>query len=260
MITTPHMPAYAFLIEYDGASLNAWSGTMGRAAQIAATLTLLGEPGVRLRGASRTDAGVHARGQVADVALRRDWEPGRLVVALNHRLPEGIVVRAAARVPDGWSAPAAAVAKTYRYRLDAGAVRCADVRRLTAWRPPLPLDPGRLEACAALLPGTRDWRGFRRRGDDRDEAWTGTVTAARWRWRGRWWEFTVTGSGFRYRLVRSLVGGMVAVAGRGADLEDWAAALAGTATRASCHQAPARGLHLIRIRLDPAPDWEPGSL
>jgi tRNA pseudouridine38-40 synthase len=197
---------------------------------------------------------------VADVVLGRDWEPGRLVAALNHRLPEGIVVRAAARVPDGWSAPAAAVAKTYRYRLDAGAVRCADVRRLNAWRPPLPLDPGRLEACAALLPGTRDWRGFRRRGDDRGEAWTGTITAARWRWRGRWWEFTVSGSGFRYRLVRSLVGGMVAVAGRGADLADWSAALGGTPTRASRHQAPARGLHLIRIRLDPAPVWEPGSL
>ncbi len=252
------MPTLALLLFYDGSTRTGWAGKGGIADLVQGACAALDEDGITIRGASRTDAGVHARGQVADVVLRRDWEPGRLVAALNRHLPEGIVCRAAGRVPDGWSAPAAAVAKTYRYRLDTGAVRCADVRRLTAWRPPLPLDAERLAACAALLPGTRDWRGFLRRGDGRDEGWTGTVSAAGWRWRGRWWEFTVTGSGFRYRLVRSLVGGMVAVAGRGADPEDWSAALAGARTRASGHQAPARGLTLVRIRLRPAPRWEVG--
>jgi tRNA pseudouridine38-40 synthase len=252
------MPAYALLLAYDGTGLAGWAGPGGVAERIAKALADLGEPGARVRGASRTDAGVHARGQVADVRLRREWEPGRLAAALNHRLPEGIACRASAHIDPSWSAPAAAVAKTYRYRLDAGPVPCADLRRLGAWRPPLPLDPDRLAACAALLPGTRDWAAFVRRGDERS-VWTGTVMAAGWRRRGRWWEFTITGSGFRYRLVRSLVGGMVAVAGRGATPDAWCRALAGEPGPAARHQAPARGLHLIRIRLQPAPAWAAGS-
>jgi tRNA pseudouridine38-40 synthase len=249
------MPAYALRLAYDGGDFAGWARQSDRrnvAGALDAALARLGEPAAAARGASRTDAGVHARGQVARVALARAWAPAELARALARHLPDDLACGAVAAVADAWD-PLENAGKTYSYRIDNGAVADPFARR-TAWRPPFRLDPTALAAAAAAIPGRRDWRAFARRGETRQDA-VRTVTACAWAAAGATLVCTVSGDGFTYRLVRSLVGAMVAVAQGGCHPEELARALAGEVTGAAAQQAPARGLCLERIAYVPEPDW-----
>ncbi|MCX8040717.1 MAG: tRNA pseudouridine(38-40) synthase TruA [Planctomycetota bacterium] len=248
------MPRYALLIAYHGGGFAGWWRQPGQrtvAGELDAALRRLGEQG-RPVGASRTDAGVHAHGQLAHLDLARDWEPARLRQALNRQLPPDIAVRAAARVADDWHAVHGVRRKTYRYVVDGGAERDPFHADRAWWVPGL--QPALLQAAAALVPGRRDWRAFVRRGERR-AASVCTVYRCCWRQRGRWWIASLCADAFLYRLARALVGGMVQV-GRGAiALDEWRAALAGARVGAARQQAPAQGLHLWRIVHRDPPAW-----
>ena len=251
------VPRYAFLLAYDGADFAGWWRQPGRrtvGAELDAAFTRLGEPGGAPVGASRTDAGVHALGQLAHVDLSRAWDPPDLVRRLGHHLPPDLVCRAAAAVPDDWHAVFGVRRKTYRYRLaldrqDPFAFR-------TAWLMPKGLDAAALHACGALAPGRRDWAAFVRRGDRRTDT-DCRVLACRWRTAGPVWHCDLTADGFIYHLARSLVGGMVLAARGGTTVADWSAALAGTVTPAATQLAPAAGLHLLRVVHRQPPRWAP---
>ena len=159
----------------------------------------------------------------------------------------------AAPVADAWHAVHDASGKTYTYTIDNGALG-DPFRTRHAWRPPFRLDLAKLNTLAALIPGRRDWRGFARRGDHREvEDFVRTITAVGWRAEGDLLVCTVSGDGFVYRLVRSLVGALVATAHGGCSRADLDAALAGQESPAGHQQAPAHGLclELIRYPLDP---------
>jgi tRNA pseudouridine38-40 synthase len=239
---------YALLIAYDGTDLTGWwRQAEGRsvAGCLDAAFALLGEPAAAVVGASRTDAGVHAHGQVAHVDCERTWDVRDLVRSLNRHLPPAAVVRGAVAVDPDFHAVHAVVAKTYRYAVDLGPVADPFLARW-AWRPPYHLDPTRLPALAARVTAMTTAAAFARRGDQRDDL-SVAIRSCRWHRRGSTWIASITADRFTYRLVRSLVGGMLATAQGTCSDAQWSAALTGEDSPAGQQQAPARGLHLWRV-------------
>lgn len=197
---------------------------------------------------SRTDAGVHAVANVAHVALERPLEDTELLGVLDRHLPEDLRCTAVARV----DAPPAQGSKVYRYTLDTSP-HGDPLRARFCWRPPGAVDVEVLRALASVLPGTRDWVAFRRTGETREDL-VRTIASAGWTEGDGVLHFTVSGSGFPYRLVRALVGGMVMVARGGATRQAWDRALEGHPDSPAARQtAPARGLLLVESL--PGVDW-----
>ncbi|MER2509675.1 MAG: tRNA pseudouridine(38-40) synthase TruA [Amaricoccus sp.] len=158
------MPRYALRIEYDGRPFAGWqrqAGQPGVQGALEAAVARIAPGGAAVLGAGRTDAGVHAEGQVAHLDLDRDWDPLRLCAALNaHLRPDPVAVVAAARVTDAFHARFSAVERVYRYRLvSRRAPLVADRGR--AWRVNSALDPGAMRAGAAHLLGRHDFTTFR---------------------------------------------------------------------------------------------------
>ncbi len=158
------MPRYRLTIEYDGAPFAGWQVQADQltvqGVLIAAIAALTGETAV-VQGAGRTDAGVHARGQVAHVDLARDWDTDTVRDALNaHLRPHPVAVLAAEKVPDDFNARTSAVKRHYLYRiLNRRPDLTLDHGR--AWRVPRPLDAGAMHAAAQRLTGRHDFTTFR---------------------------------------------------------------------------------------------------
>lgn len=158
------MPRYALKIEYDGAPFAGWQAQADQPSvqgAIEAALARL-EPGLdRIAAAGRTDAGVHATGQVATADLVKDWEPFRLSEALNHHLkPAPVAVVACARVADEFHARFSAVERRYTYRI---LNRRAPpvLARGQVWHVRTPLDAGAMAEAAQVLVGRHDFTTFR---------------------------------------------------------------------------------------------------
>src|SRR5437870_5964991 len=145
------MPRYKLLIEYDGAPFVGWqiqAGGPSVQGVITAAIAAFADERVTLHGAGRTDAGVHALGQVAHVDLARDWRPDRVRDALNAQLrPNPVAVLAVEKVPDNFDARFSAKKRHYVYRIGN---RRADLtlERGRAWRVPRPLDVAAMQAGA----------------------------------------------------------------------------------------------------------------
>ncbi len=158
------MPRYALKIEYDGAPFAGWQRQKSVASVQEALEKALEklEPGLpSTAAAGRTDAGVHALGQVAHVDMAKDWEPFRLSEALNYHLkPQPVAVLACAEVAGDWHARFSAIERRYLYRI---AVRRAPLvhDRGQLWRVMHDLDVSAMEDGAAHLIGKHDFTTFR---------------------------------------------------------------------------------------------------
>jgi tRNA pseudouridine38-40 synthase len=240
-------------VAYDGTAFHGWASQKN-----ARTVeqTVLGavvamDPRVRgVRGASRTDSGVHAEGQLAAFDTSTEIPTRGWVLGLNQHLPEDVAVRAARTVPPGYAPRFAARGKRYRYRVLVDAVRDPTLRT-RAWRVDgVDLDAVAREAQAAL--GTHDFIAFRSSGDERENT-VRTLTrvdVAR-EADARVLGVVVEGNAFLYNMVRILVGTMIDV-GRGR-LERGAVerALASRDRRHAGTTAPAHGLVLEQVHIDP---------
>jgi tRNA pseudouridine38-40 synthase len=159
------MPRYAMKIEYDGGPFNGWqvqaNGQPSVQGAVESALARL-QPGEhRIAAAGRTDAGVHASGQVAHCDLLREWDPFRLAGAINaHLRPLPVAVTACAQVPDDFHARFSAVERRYRFRL---VIRRAPVThdRGHVWQVSHTLDLAAMQAAAANLIGKHDFTTFR---------------------------------------------------------------------------------------------------
>jgi tRNA pseudouridine38-40 synthase len=158
------MPRYALKIEYDGGPFAGWQRQADLPSvqgAVEAALAKL-EPDVpSIAAAGRTDAGVHALGQVAHADLAKDWDPFRLSEALNHHLkPAPVAITACARVGEDFHARFSAIERRYLYRL---VVRRAPLvhERGRAWRVVQPLDLDAMQEGAARLIGKHDFTTFR---------------------------------------------------------------------------------------------------
>jgi tRNA pseudouridine38-40 synthase len=159
------MPRFALLIEYDGRTFHGWQRQAGGAPSVQARLedaiARVAPEAPAVTGAGRTDAGVHATGQVAHVDLARDWDGFRLTEALNaHLRPDPVAVLAAARVGDGFHARFDAIGRRYAFTLLNRRAPPA-LERGQVWHVAHPLDPGAMQAAAAHLIGRHDFSTFR---------------------------------------------------------------------------------------------------
>ena len=158
------MPRYALRIEYHGGPFAGWqrqSAQPSVQAAIEAALAALGEADPVVTGAGRTDAGVHATGQVAHADLMRVWDPFRLAGAVNaHLRPHPVSVLAIAAVPDDFHARFSARERRYLFRIVARRAPAVLDRGLV-WQVPGPLDSDAMRAGAAHLIGRHDFTTFR---------------------------------------------------------------------------------------------------
>ena len=158
------MPRYKLTIEYDGAPFCGWQSQADQITVqgvLTKAVTALTGEAVPVQGAGRTDAGVHARGQVASVELTREWETDTVRDALNaHLRPHPVAVLKAERAADDFNARTSAVKRHYFYRI---INRRPDltVERKYAWRVVRPLDAGSMHAAAQRLLGKHDFTTFR---------------------------------------------------------------------------------------------------
>lgn len=244
------MPRYALKIEYHGGPFSGWQRQAGQPSVQEAVETALRRlepdaPGIAAAG--RTDAGVHARGQVAQCDMGRDWDPFRLAEALNfHLKPAPVAILAAARVPDDWHARFSAIERRYLYRVVSRRAPMALERGLVWWvRHPLAPDP--MREAAAHLVGHHDFTTFRSV-QCQAESPVKTLDALEIETvpmdHGTEIRFRVRARSFLHNQVRSLVGTLERVGVGAWSPEDVKAAL-DARSRAACGPvAPPEGLCL----------------
>lgn len=208
------------------------------------------------QGSGRTDAGVHARGQVASFALRAPIPPENLLRALNRTLPESIRVLSAGRAEAEFHARHSVKAKTYEYRIHRGEI-CPPWESRFAWALHWPLDVEAMKGAAERVVGTHDFTSFAandpdlaaRRAEHEGErgGCVRTIFESRWHEERDLLTYRVRGDGFLQHMVRNLVGTSVAV-GRGQwKPEDIPRILEARSRSAAGATAPARGLFLDSV-------------
>ncbi|MFC7432322.1 MULTISPECIES: tRNA pseudouridine(38-40) synthase TruA [unclassified Agrococcus] len=240
------MPRVRLDIAYDGTDFAGWAAQPGlRTCQgvLEAALATVTRRPVRVTVAGRTDAGVHATGQVAHVDL--DGVPdARLAHRLSSLVPErDLVVRAVTLAPDGFDARFSATHRRYAYRIQ---TRVADpLERRTSAFVPRSLDVGAMAAAAELLVGLHDFAAFCK---PRDGATTiRTLQAFAWEARGDMLVASVQADAFCHSMVRSLVGACVAVGEGRLGVAEAVALLAAPGRSSAYRMMPAAGLTLVEV-------------
>jgi tRNA pseudouridine38-40 synthase len=201
---------------------------------------------VRLHGSGRTDAGVHALGQVAHFRTAASLPLAAFREGLNSLLPRDIVILAAEEARADFHARYNAKAKIYEYRILNRPVR-SPLHARHCWWLPQPLDLDRLRAAAGFIQGEHDFAGFQTRGSS-VKTTIRKVLAASWEERpGGWKDFRITATGFLRGMVRALVGTLVDVGWGKRPPEDLARLLAARDRRLAGPAAPAAGLYLVEV-------------
>jgi tRNA pseudouridine38-40 synthase len=243
------VPRYRLTIEYDGTPFAGWQiqpdrlTVQGVLTDAAAALT--GER-VRVQGAGRTDAGVHALTQVAHFDVARDWETDTIRDALNaHLRPHPVAVLAAERVSDDFNARTSARKRHYRYTI---VNRRADLalERTRAWRVPRPLDVDAMHTAAQRLVGKHDFTTFRA-SECQAKSPVKTLDRLDVVREGDRVHVLASARSFLHNQVRSMVGSLVMVGDGRWSADDLATALAAR-DRTACGQvAPPEGLYLVQV-------------
>jgi tRNA pseudouridine38-40 synthase len=243
------MPRYKLLIEYDGGPFVGWQmqaeGLTVQGVLTAAVEAFSGEQ-VIVQGAGRTDAGVHALGQVAHIDLAKDWDSDTVRDALTARLrPHPVAVLAAEQVPDGFNARTSAKERHYLYRI---VNRRADLAldRGRAWRVGRPLDADAMHAAAQRLLGKHDFTTFRAI-ECQAASPLKTLDRLDVARHGDQIQIAASARSFLHHQVRSMVGSLVLVGDGRWSADDLSAALVARDRKACGPIAPPDGLYLVRV-------------
>jgi tRNA pseudouridine38-40 synthase len=236
-------------ISYDGTDFNGWQTQPGyRTVQETlekAIADLTGEPRIRLNASGRTDAGVHAVGQVANFFTVTHHPPDVLLRAVNARLPQDVLLRDAAEVPESFDANHDARRKLYRYVIHDGAVPDLFLRRYSCHSRHR-LDAAGMARAAECLKGRHDFRCFETEWPNRMSS-VRTITHLTVNRAGEWIWLDVEADGFLYNMVRAIAGTLMYV-GRGYWPEAQVAAILEAGDRKLAGpNAPAAGLFLMRV-------------
>jgi tRNA pseudouridine38-40 synthase len=243
------MPRYRLTIEYDGAGLVGWQRQAnGLAVQeiIETAVERFCAERVRVHGAGRTDAGVHAFGQVAHLDLAHDADPDEIIGALNYHVkPAAIAILAVARVGPEFDARRSAIGRSYLYRIVNRRAPLA-LDRNRAWHVAPDLDHGAMQAAARLLLGQHDFTSFR---DSLCQAKSPVKTLDRLDVARVDDEIRIIAEArsFLHHQVRNMVGTLKLVGAGKWTEADVAAALAARDRRRGGPTAPAEGLYLVRV-------------
>ena len=237
------------LLEYDGSRYHGWQrqrGDLSLQQVLEKALERLTGAPVKLIGSGRTDAGVHALGQVANFRTNSALALKAFHEGLNSMLPYDIAVLEASEVPLEFHARKAARSKTYEYRILNRLTRSPLHHHYGWWVSP-PLNPGAMAKAAALLVGEHDFSAFRASGSGNRNA-VRRIFSAHWQTHpGGRLSFTITGNGFLRGMVRSLVGTMVEIGKGKAKPSLLAELLQSGERRRAGPTAPPQGLYLVEV-------------
>lgn len=261
------MPLWRLTLSYDGTAFHGWQvqpdAPTVQGALAAALHHITGET-VLPQGSGRTDAGVHALGQVSSFELAGSLPPDNLRRALNRALPPSIRVLSAELAPAGFHARHSARGKSYEYRIfeqrpdeDAEQI-CSPFLAPYVWACPWKLNFDRMAAAAAQMTGTHDFTSFAASDPDRshrgDETApvdnTRTLTASSLTRENGLVVYRVEGTGFLHHMVRNIVGTLTEI-GRGAMAADAVPSILSARDRSAAGPtAPASGLFLVAVVYD----------
>jgi tRNA pseudouridine38-40 synthase len=240
---------FRLTLEYDGSNYSGWqlqSGPDSIQARVEAALAQLFGAPLRVYGAGRTDAGVHARGQVAAFHAPRVINAAEVRSALNALLPPDIAVVAAEPVADDFDPRRAAWSRIYEYRILNRDVRSALTFR-RAWLVRDRLDLTAMNRAATAFLGEHDFAAFRTLGSG-ERTTVRRILESAWRRDGDTLIYRIEGTAFLRHMVRTMVGVMVAI-GRGKLAPEELATLLEARDRARVPAAaPACGLYLMEVR------------
>ena len=259
------MSTFKVTLAYDGTDYVGWQRqASGVSIQglLEDALRALDGRDVAVAGAGRTDAGVHALGQVASFSLERSIDVGTLTRALNGHLPQDVRVVSAEAAPDGFHARFDARAKTYRYRIWNGPVASPFERRYV-WHIVDPLDVDAMNMAAARLVGEHDFASFQSAGGEaattvrrvfsseliREPPSIGNPQSIR-NPQSAILNYEITGDGFLRHMVRAIAGSLIEV-GRRRRAPEWMADVLAARDRSRAGDtAPAAGLFLVSVAYD----------
>lgn len=267
------MTNWKITLSYDGTSFHGWQVQPGRPTVqgvLAAAIEQTTGERVLPQGSGRTDAGVHALGQVASFGLESPIPAENLMRALNRTLPSSVRVLRAEIVDSSFHARHSAVRKMYEYRIFERRVQMgaenSDAERICspfvapyAWDCRWTLQLEAMETAAAMLCGTHDFSSFAASDPDRAQREEGaavgpnpvkTIDVSEVRREGELLVYRVRGSGFLHHMVRNIVGTLAEV-GRGSlDAEEMVRILAARDRAAAGPTAPAQGLFLVGVEYE----------
>ena len=236
-------------VEYDGTGYSGWQVQAGHdsiQARIEHALARIFLQPVRVRGAGRTDAGVHALGQVAAFSLPRPFAVADLMRALNAMLPLDIAVTTAACAEESFDPRRDARSRVYEYRVLTKPIRSALEFRYS-WQVRDPLDLEAMNKAAAVFPGEHDFNSMRSLGSN-EKTTVRRVLASEWRRQEQFLIYRVEATSFLRHMVRTMVATMIDT-GRGASTPEQIAELLLSRNRALAPApAPACGLYLVEVR------------
>jgi tRNA pseudouridine38-40 synthase len=236
------------VIEYDGTDFAGWQRQIGQRtvqACLEEALQKMTGAQVRVTGAGRTDAGVHAEGQVVSVKVRARIPVAGFLRGLNSHLPPDIAVRDLADVPPTFDARRSARGKTYRYLIWNHLTR-SPLRGRSAWHFRAPLDSHAMREAATAFIGEHDFRAFRASDCDRKST-VRLIRAFEVDRHGALITCEVDGTAFLKNMVRIMVGTLVAAGQGELDAEGIRRLLAAGDRTQSGMTAPAHGLTLVRV-------------
>jgi tRNA pseudouridine38-40 synthase len=239
------------VLHYDGSAFAGWQVQPERRTvqgELERVLATLCRERIVAQGAGRTDAGVHARGQVVGVQVPEKWQASSLRRAVNALLPDDVWVAAAHEMRPEFHARYSATGRRYAYHVGTDDSALSPFRRSWEWYVARPIDRVALDAAAACLPGRHQFLAFSVRGtapatDDH----TCEIQRAEWSARNGGFTFHVEANRFLHHMVRFLVGTMVEIASGRRPLEDMPRLLVATTNDEVSPPAPAHALFLESV-------------
>lgn len=248
---------FRLLIQYDGTEFHGWqvqSGERTVQGELTKAVSLLEGNEVFVCGSGRTDAGVHAEGQVANIKLTKEFTPERLRAAINGNLAKDVRVLQVDEVSDEFHARFSAKGKTYLYRLiNAPVISPFWVRH--AAHEARTVDLPRIQKAAELFLGEHDWTAFSAAQSDSEDRVRrimefDVIERLEERAGSRMIEFRITGNGFLRYMVRSIVGTLIEVGRSERDFDTIRTAIESGDRNLAGATAPAHGLTLFKVYYD----------
>jgi tRNA pseudouridine38-40 synthase len=235
-------------IEYDGTAYHGWQSQINARAvqdEVNMAVTRLTGEDIAVIGASRTDQGVHALGQVCNFTTESSIPAEKFAYALNTLLPEDITVKASAEMDESFHSRFSAIAKKYRYLIYNSRHPSALLRH-RACHVPLQLEFCAMRKAAGFLLGTHDFSAFRATGGNTKTA-VRTITAVELASREELIEFEITGNGFLYNMVRIIAGTLIYVGQGKLEAGEVPDIIKSCDRKRAGKTAPAHGLYLVEV-------------